>query len=163
MHPDPKTYGFPTKNTKKFSHRFSPCFRHSTQQWQVRGVRHEFHVQGRGALKGRGLGDAQELRQERSVQGPWRLGAVSMVFGQFCMGKKPGKMWFCMVLYGFVWSYGVLYYDIFWSDILWYWSIGPRWAPAVMLKWIQAKNGDSNLKQLKTIYININMENIRVI
>jgi hypothetical protein len=110
MHPDPKTYGFPTKNTKKFSHRFSPCFRHSTQQWQVRGVRHEFHVQGRGALKGRGLGDAQELRQERSVQGPWRLGAVSMVFGQFLHGKKT---WKNVVLYGFVWFYMVLYYDIF--------------------------------------------------
>ena len=117
MHPDPKIYGFPTKNTKKFSHRFSPCFRHSTQQWQVRGVRHEFHVQGRGALKGRGLGDAQELRQERSVQGPWRLGAVSMVFGQFCMGKKPGKMWFCMVLYGLMGFCIMTYSDLIYYDI----------------------------------------------
>ena len=52
--------------------RFSPDdLNQGTQQWQVRGVRHEFHVQRLAAGAG-GLREAPELRQERVVQGPSR-------------------------------------------------------------------------------------------
>ena len=112
MHPDPKTYRFSHQKHLSFPG-FSHVFQ-GTQHWQVRGVRQEFHVQGRSALS-RLLGHAQELRQERSVQGPRR---DSLFF--FCQkhGKKNmekcGFVWLCMV---FLWFRIMTYYDMIYYDI----------------------------------------------